>query len=342
MSDSYKHEFPHPVLTPFTGKPTPASLTVFYRELNANTISLPALRGNGLLGYLPLTVGAAAYTAAAGQAFVVPVHPGADPVLPLQATAAQITEATRVHAAAVKATTAYNSMEATLKAQIIAATPDIFIKALKHNAYSYAQVTAFQLITHLKTTYGTVTFQDLKANLLTMNSDWDTTQPTETLWAQLDDGQTFAAGLDDISNTTKTAAAISILERTGSFPEPLLRWNRRPIGEQTYTHLQVFIEEANKERLATSTTANAGYHGANLANGQAPAPGPGNGDIIHYCWTHGGGTDPNHNSANCRYRDPNHNPLATAGNMLGGNDRLKRRNGERGIPCQPRPPRVPP
>ena len=337
MSDS-KHEFPHPVLTPFTGKPTPAALTVFYRELNANAISLTTLLGDGLLGYLILTVGPAAYTLAAGQAFVVPVYPGAEPAdLPLNATAAQIAEALRVHTAAVKATTAYNNMEATLKAQIIAATPDIFIKALKHNAYSYAQVTAFQLITHLKDTYGTITSKDLKLNTDTMKRDWDTTDPPEVLWAQLDDGQTFAAGMDPISDTTKTAIGISIFERTGVFQEPLVRWGRKPIAEQTYANLQEFFEEANRERLATSTTADAGYHGANLANANDQAPGPGNGVLIHYCWTHGGGTDPNHTSANCRHRAANHNPLATAGNMLGGLNEIRRRNGER-----PHRPRAPP
>jgi hypothetical protein len=298
-------------------------------------MSKSTLLGNGQLGYLYLTVGDAEYTrVSGGTVFIPPVHPGLNPNIPVGATTAQITEANRVHAADIKATNTYNSMEAAMKAFIIAAAPDIYLKSLKDNAYGYAQVTALQLITHLLTTYGIITRMDLADNKVTMNTDWNTHDPTETLWAQLDDGQAFAAGNDDISNITKMEFGLNIIKRTGVFTEPLQRWHRQPMAEQTYANLQTFFNQANTERLTNTTTTTAGYHGANLANTV-----PEGADLIYYCWTHGGGTDPGHTSKTCTRPNTNHNRSATAGNMLGGKNTLKRRPGEKAIHVPPsRPP----
>jgi hypothetical protein len=58
--------FPHPVLTLLSQQPpTQATLQILNQEINANVISIPSARGNGLLGHYSLVTDAATYTAAA-------------------------------------------------------------------------------------------------------------------------------------------------------------------------------------------------------------------------------------------------------------------------------------
>ena len=92
--------FPYPTLTVFSNEaPTIATLKVLHKQLNANAISVPSARGDGLLGHFILVVEAAVYTTRAGLdaagnpiIFDVPENPGPSAVHGPGLTAAQIAE----------------------------------------------------------------------------------------------------------------------------------------------------------------------------------------------------------------------------------------------------------
>ncbi len=109
----------------------------------------------------------------------------------------------------------------------------------------------------------------------------------------------------------RQCATLSVFEQTGVFTDKIKFWNRRPAVEHTLANMKTAFNRANDERLTHATTNNAGYHGTHHAAGA--------GFPMFYCWTHGLGPESQHTSATCTRPTANHNQLATADNMLGGN-----------------------
>jgi hypothetical protein len=73
----------------------------------------------------------------------------------------------------------YHDTDKALVRAIIAATPDTYIESLSNPEFGYANVTALQLMTHLKTVYGTMTAADRDANLARMTTPWFPPQPMD-------------------------------------------------------------------------------------------------------------------------------------------------------------------
>jgi hypothetical protein len=118
---------------------------------------------------------------------------------------------------------------------------------------------------------------------------------------------------------------------------------------------------ANKDRLRSLSTSSAGFAGKALATGfagkalaykenEAPTPaaqtkgvrpdGPGgpsrNPMGFYYCWSHGLLLSrENHSSQTCRTRAPGHKEEATALNMMGGNNTIRRRQNQPAVYCAP-------
>jgi hypothetical protein len=97
MTSETKTVFPHDVLTPLSNeRPTVASLLLLNQEITANAVSVHTLGGNGDLRHYALVEDAATYlTASNNVAFVTPVHPEANPIHVVRATAAMNTESNR-------------------------------------------------------------------------------------------------------------------------------------------------------------------------------------------------------------------------------------------------------
>jgi len=346
MTESVATQFPHPELTQLLSHeetPNHASLLLLHKELNANAMSVPSIRGSGQHGHLILTINAATYLALGAIAFDIPQHPGAAPVHPAQSTATAITERNRQHLADLKEFQTYSSVEASLKKLLIAAVPDTYIDALSDDQFGYATTTTFGLLQHLDTTYGTITTDDLDRNLEELNREWGTDQPIEDLWKQIRKCRVFASNNDPISEATAVRASIQNLERTGVFSDAIKDWRKRPDADRTLPNLQSAFNLANKERLRTLTIRDGGFAGNvsrratdpnHPSEPSAPTTSTGH-DFIHYCWSHGLGTNSGHTSATCRFKAEGHQDAAVVSNMLGGCNLIHRRRNERSIYRRP-------
>ena len=74
--------FPHPNIAPIVGIPTYESIAELNLQLNANAASVQSNLGDGQLGLLALTVSPAVFNTLSAVAFVHPVNPGTNPVIP--------------------------------------------------------------------------------------------------------------------------------------------------------------------------------------------------------------------------------------------------------------------
>jgi hypothetical protein len=332
--------FPHPALDPLStnpGMPTYDSLVPLQKQINANSMSVASLGGDGQRGHLVQTMALAKYLVlTGGQNHLAPAHPGAVVIVPQpdaggNPTAAMITEANRAHSEAVKVHELFHSTDKKLKQQLLLAIPRLCLAAHDNDDVGFANATTLTLLTHLWTTYGSKTADDYTANDKRLKTAWNTTDPIEGVWDNAKQCKLFDPNIPDAQIVRETA---TVIENTGLFTEDIKHWKRRTPQQQTMDQLKLDFNQANKERLAQTTTIQAGYQAAAvqaLANQAPPAAflaAPPAGTPMYYCWSHGLQGDPSHTSATCPNPYVNHNHAAVASNMLGGHNYIARHEGE--------------
>ena len=373
------HEYPHPTLTPIVGEPDFDTVQQLCAELYTNAMSVASDRGGGNHGHLALLMTQEEYTTTAGNNFEPPINPGPNPIHPIGATQHQIIEANRIHSADKIEHKAYLNVGQALKAMIIKAIQPVYINILKDPVLGFANITARQLLQHIKTTYGRITTDILVANSEALSREWSPDDPIENLWMHVDKCRRLAtAGADPITDATAVHTTINVLEKSGVFADAIRDWRKRPDNEKTWENLTTSFNYANKERLRDLTTKKAGYHGANQARGSiehtlaeahatiralqsaaaasiaatqtrstplvtTPTTAPPTISNIknwHYCWTHGLGKNSKHTSKTCNRKADGHKEEATITNMMGGNNSITRRWGEKEVYKRtPRPPK---
>lgn len=348
---------PHPKLTPIAGKPNKLSLTQLRKELSANAIVIKSIRG-GQYGYYYTLVDVDEWNRTTDNAPPIqpPEHPGVSPNIPEGATQHQILQIHQAYSSALAEWQQYNVATALLQSQIIEAVEDKYIRTLKHNTLGYANVTAKALLDHLLSTYGHMTPFLLKKNEDRLDTKWTEEQDIEDLWTPIEEARNFAAGHEAIATTRLIRAAEAQLRTAGLFSKEIDRFYDEERDEQTWDNFKATINKANNLRLEAMERDQAinpppNYHSANQAadtstpgstttetlcqtcnnanQNQQTSPG------LYYCWTHGLGRNPNHTSKTCTNRAINHQENATVGNMLGGNNTIRRQRGEQPIYVQP-------
>jgi hypothetical protein len=129
--------FPHPILTPISGKPTYTSLRQLQKELYANARAIPSRLGGGQNGHLAVLMTDGAYVAVSPVPYVIPVHPGALPVHAAGATAPQMTETNRQYDNTVAQVALHTSMINALRQQLLGAIEAKYVMELEDPNLGY-------------------------------------------------------------------------------------------------------------------------------------------------------------------------------------------------------------
>ncbi|CAB9516435.1 expressed unknown protein [Seminavis robusta] len=324
--------FIHTTLSPITGRPDYTSLKRLEKENKDNARRVFSSRGDE--GHLRLCYTLKDYNARAniaGNIWIDPVNPGPRPNIPIDATEAQVCLAVVNHHYEFHL---YHSTENALLKKAMEAVEEVYYKALEDPDLGYYQIKYIDFIQHLRETYGELDDDDLSNNIKRMNAPWTPTQPIQQLFNQIKNAQAFARDHDIISEKTAVRSAMTNLENSGAFPRDMKEWRLKPEADHTWNNFKIHFTAANKERLRTITTKEAGFHDqANKAN-QPQKDNPyivrdSNGkEIMAYCFSHGLQWDLTHTSMTCRNRHKDHNEEATVSNMCGGLNRIKRQPGE--------------
>jgi hypothetical protein len=332
------------------GKPTHSTLTILQAEVNGNAMSVSSREG-GQFGHAVLTYTAVAYAELTGNIpFEVPENPPVHPEMPdAGATQYVILAAGRAHAAAILVYERFYGLDKILRGQIIKACPAQCIRKLKHSQHGFSQVTTLQMLTHLWSTYGQITENDMLNNQARMAKDWHPPTDIEALFTQLEEGAAFAeAGGATISEAGIILIGYQIILKTGLFEVACREWRKTVVGDRTMNSFQSHFQAADTDR--TGTLGMAGYHSTNLATNHSANlattqplttaqqdikdlqasftalalafatkedAGPPIGQKS-YCWTHGFSNNLKHSSSTCEHKKPGHQDHATATNKLGG------------------------
>lgn len=259
--------FPKDVLTPIKGKPTASSLQVLQQELYQNARAIPTTLGGGSLGHLGLIMPAAAYILRpTAQLFLIPAPPGLIPAQPANATASQLFEVRRLHDHNSMVFGTYQSVRNALTNQILAAVEPTYLLALCDADFGFVDVLPSVMLTHLKSTYGTLTGSEIELNRAQLSAAWDTTSPIESLWARITEIKRIAAVAEQpIEDRAVIALVLPMFERTGLFLHSINTWNAMEPDVQTYVLFMTHFTRANKLRVTDITAADLKYADANFS-----------------------------------------------------------------------------
>ena len=124
--------------------------------------------------------------------FIAPINPVPTPVIPPSSTQAQINAIINTHKREAKLFHEFNNTYKALKQQLLGAVDNMFTRALKNRHIGYANTTTKDLLTHLFTTYGEISGNNLRLNAAKTNAAYNVNLPIEVLFDQVEDGMDYA------------------------------------------------------------------------------------------------------------------------------------------------------
>ncbi|KAG7348802.1 hypothetical protein IV203_011399 [Nitzschia inconspicua] len=205
----------HDPLTPIIGEPIARAIKTLTREVYGNAKSVPSNRGCGSNGHLAMVMSPEAYTFHSDEPFIVPSIPRELPSYADDATDAEIYYANFAYEDEVTAFQTYNTLQQTLRKQILTAVEPPFYHELEDREFGYMDVTLLQLLNHLTTDYGEITPQDLEENREKLRAPWNPVEDMTTVWNRIHDCIQFAAGnYDPISYDTAMCLTLEAFTNT--------------------------------------------------------------------------------------------------------------------------------
>jgi hypothetical protein len=330
--------FPHPALTPITGKPTAATIKQLKKETFANARSVHSELGGGMNGHLGDVMAVAPYVVLrAGQSLVLAtIHPGVQDAHPVNAMQAQITAANRLYDKAKDDYTAYSKVHESLKQQILTAANPIYYQDLEDDTFGYTNATIPAILEHLTTTYGQLTAANLENYRAKLTEQWNPDDPLENLWKRI-----CAIRGDGITNGATIELTLEALQKAGVYDHATTTWYDKDEADHTWPNFMLHFTKHEKERHRKMTARAAGFHGANQITPEpktAPKENPdgntygskedpsafksNNIELYYYCWTHGLLRNLGHTSCKCEHKVDNHQDNATLDNRMGGVNKI--------------------
>jgi hypothetical protein len=322
-----KFVLPHDPLTPLDphSKPTPRAIRLLRSELYANVTAIASELGGGEHGHLGMLMPAAEYIAISngGVPYDIPVRP---PMPVFQGTAAVIATTQANYERETATYTTHRDLSTHIKQLILTAVPKIYLDALSHPDFGYANVSPRQLLTHLVTTCGQITTMDLRDNLQRIKSPWNPDLPIETVFSNGTFCRRFAAeGGDPISDPAYVRILVDIFDASGVLPKAVEDWEHKPQADQTVDNAVTHFTRSNTYRMTREAKTTKTVLEAN----QATAKGPDNKPLVYddsgmegwfYCHSHG---ICKHHRLACPAPKAGHNNAAVMSNRMGGLNNLK-------------------
>jgi hypothetical protein len=240
--------FPHKSIHPIVGQPTYESIKELHLKLNENAVKVHSNLGNGLLGYLGVTVTPAIYNTLSATPFVNPPNPGITPVIPPNSTGPAMNNIRVIFKAELLAFQKYMDVCNAISAIIIAVVDPVYLAALRLPYVGFGTQTPLHLLAHLYSNYARITPADLDANGRSMKQPCDANQPIEVLFKQIEDAIEFAdAGQTPYSPEQVLNVAYQLVFRTGLFSDECKIWKRQADQYKTWPQFKIDFALAYQE-----------------------------------------------------------------------------------------------
>jgi hypothetical protein len=158
-------------VTKVNGQPTCNDLNLLDKELTAIAAFIPTVLGGGLNGYAGVLLSNANHaTIAPGTPFVPPANSG---VYPIGVTAANCVRMEAEHNEQIKVFETFTGVGMGLKDLILKAIDKDYLLEIKHERLGFLNVTATQMLTHLRNRWGVIDFVDITALMAECDALWN-------------------------------------------------------------------------------------------------------------------------------------------------------------------------
>jgi rubrerythrin len=255
--------FPHKTLPPIAGQPTYEAIKELHLKLNEDAVKVHSNLGNGLLGYLGVTVTPAICNTLSAQPFVIPPNPGTAPFFTDNATGPQMPNIREVFTEESIAFKKYVNVCNPISALILEVIGPVYLATLGLPYVGIGTRTPLESMAHLYTNYAKITPADLDGNNRTMKQLCDVNQPIEVLYQQIEDAIEFAAaGQTPYSPKPILDVAYQLIFCTGIFSNDCKIWKRQPAAYKTWPQFKVDFAVAHQEysEALDVTPAASGFH----------------------------------------------------------------------------------
>jgi hypothetical protein len=116
----------------------------------------------------------------------------------------------------------------------------MYLEILNDNMVGFANITSQEMLDRLFLTYGNITAVDLEKKIEQMRKAWDTQQPVETLFKQIQDCPDLSeAGGVLIGHSQKINVGYAKIFATGNFMSTCRRWNEKDTADKTWANFKV-------------------------------------------------------------------------------------------------------
>jgi hypothetical protein len=157
-------------VTKVNGPPTSNDLNLLEEELIAIAASIPSVLGGEMSSHAGMLLSNIDYaTMAPGSPFVVPVNPA---VYLVGVTAATRSQMEAKHKEQVNQFHTFVGVGMGLKDLVLKAIDEDYLLEIKHERVAFLNVTAAQMLTHLRNRWGVVYFVDITALLVECDALW--------------------------------------------------------------------------------------------------------------------------------------------------------------------------
>jgi hypothetical protein len=270
--------FPNPVLPKIDNEPTFEDIKITTRLFNANSISIPSMVGDGAHGHLGIIMTQVEYAAISASPWVEPFDPNDIPIIPPGTNAVDAAQLARMHAECRRIYTNRINVDQALKKLIVEAYDNMYTSQLEDYLLQYANLSALEILMHLKQTYGFINPMQLAENYNKMTAPINFKDPIETLFKIIEDGVRCAnAGMQPYMEAQYVNIAFLLILNTGAIPDACRDWQlRTPVNQAWADFRREFARAQREQRIIASTASGAGYHTANVAEYYEPTPMPAN------------------------------------------------------------------
>jgi hypothetical protein len=256
-------------VTKVLGQPTTQDIDLLEDELTAIASSFPTSLGGGMHGHAGLLKSALDYDQLApGTPFIAPLNPGIYPAGNIPA--AQRGQREAEHKELIKEFEKCTGANKGLKDLILQAIDEDFLLELKVPGIAYLNVTPLQMMTHLRSRYGSMDYVDINALMAECDTPWDPTEvPTKHFNRVEKARRQLARANIQIDERAMLVKALKSFKDAGDFDAPIREWEARPVAMQTYENLKVVMcTEFVKLNRQDATTARATGHASANAVGE--------------------------------------------------------------------------
>ena len=177
--DKIVEGFPSRMIDPIVRAPNYKKIAKVHLKLNLNAASVHSNLINGTLGLLYQNLSPAVYSTLSATTFVVPVNPGADPVIPTGSTTPQKYDLRYSFTAAKNIFTEYDRTDKSLRQQLLLSIDEMFVRSLRHKVIGYGNTTTREILDNLYSTYSNIYPSDFQDKDTRLRTPYDANHPIE-------------------------------------------------------------------------------------------------------------------------------------------------------------------